>query len=297
MSAGWADICGNDYHTHISPICFGMLSAMRPIKMVRCSLLVPKRDFLGQLDPRQSRVIGIMRQKDTKQMLKYWLELFWEAGNQSGKLQSPQWPERSDIQPARCRSLLSNMFVLERHNGTINYRLAGTSLCNLFGRELKREKFTQTLVREDQSSASSWSDRLGLDDHLVLLCTTGEAESGERVNLETLMMPLNHNGLRGNRILGITTALDEPYWLGVRPILKQSIRSVRILRPWENQTARFGEQSAEAPPISFQPRLARVDSPTLSDSGAYGMEGKSDNEDAVSGHRIAHLTVIEGGRN
>ncbi|MEE9375527.1 MAG: PAS domain-containing protein, partial [Rhizobiaceae bacterium] len=83
-----------------------------------------------------------MRQKKTKQMLDYWMDLYQECGNSPENHHRHIWPDRSDVLPAQCRSLLGEMFILDTSNGEAKYRLAGTKLCGLYGRELKLERFS-----------------------------------------------------------------------------------------------------------------------------------------------------------
>ena len=100
------------------------------------------------------------------------------------------------------------MFILKRNGPDVNYRLAGTQLCSMYGRELKQETFSEAFVGEDQRSAESWVYRLGLDDYILLICSLGETAYGDKVNIETLLMPLVHNDQPGTRILGITTPCE-----------------------------------------------------------------------------------------
>src|ERR1700691_6391576 len=51
-------------------------------------------------------------------------------------------PERADIEPGAIRAALSDTFILELDAGDgHSFRLAGTRVCALFGRELKGESF------------------------------------------------------------------------------------------------------------------------------------------------------------
>lgn len=247
-----------------------------------------------------------MRQMNTKKMLDYWLDLFWQAGN-SGEAHGPIiWPERSDIQPSECRTLLSNTFILEQDGPNVEYRLAGTGLCGMYGRELKQETFAEAFVGEDQRSADSWAYRIGLDDYIVLICSVGQTASGRTINLETLLLPLNHHGKAGDRVLGITTPCENPVWLGIEPIVEQSIRSVRILRPWEDPLYqdRSEPHSTDAPPAAAahhprtgQPMATRrsdLNAPSIfADNGTPGAEIAS----LHAPRRVGHLTIIDGGRN
>ena len=176
-----------------------------------------------------------MRQKKTKQMLDYWMDLYLEVGNNPENHHRQIWPDRSDIQPSQCPSLLGDMFILETSNGRVDYRLAGTKLCAMYGRELKRESFGEVFIKQDQQSAENWAIRLAQDDYLALICSLGTTKEGRRLNMETLLLPLSHNGRVGHRVLGITVPCENPAWLGTNPIVDQTIRSVRVLHPWENQ--------------------------------------------------------------
>ena len=134
--------------------------------------------------------------------------------------------------PAQCRSLLGEMFILDTSNGEAKYRLAGTKLCGLYGRELKLERFSHAYDDTDELAVDNWASRLAEDDYLALLCSTAFNEDRQRLNLETLLMPLSHNGRTGQRVLGITVACEAPAWLGTKPLVSQTIRSVRVLHPW-----------------------------------------------------------------
>ena len=51
-------------------------------------------------------------------------------------------PERADIEPGAIRQVLSDTFILELDAAdSHSFRLAGTRVCALFGRELKGESF------------------------------------------------------------------------------------------------------------------------------------------------------------
>ena len=62
-------------------------------------------------------------------------------------------PERADIEPAAIRHVLGDTFVTEM-SGSENhqFRIAGTRLCALFGRELKAESFLKLWSRTSQTA-------------------------------------------------------------------------------------------------------------------------------------------------
>ena len=57
-------------------------------------------------------------------------------------------PERADIEPSAIRQILGDTFVLEVDSRASHpFRIAGTRLCALFGRELKGESFVRLWQR------------------------------------------------------------------------------------------------------------------------------------------------------
>ncbi len=237
-----------------------------------------------------------MRQKNTKQVVDYWLNLYWAAGNEPGKESNRNWPSRNDVQPSDCRSILGNMFILERDGPDVNYRPAGTHICSMYGRELKQEGFAEAFVGEDQQSAESWVYRLGIGDYIVLICSLGETAYGETVNIETLMMPLLHEGQPGERILGITTPCEKPTWLGSTPVIGQSIRSVRILRPWEDAKPQFQPLDIKPMDNRLSSRRQDINAPSMFTHQDQPFSASSDLAGISTIRQVKHLRIIDGGR-
>ncbi|MGV3490264.1 MAG: PAS domain-containing protein, partial [Devosia sp.] len=126
------------------------------------------------------------------------------------------------------------------------------------------------------------------EDHAVALVTfQGTTAVHTRVSVEAILLPLRHNGSTHSRILGAMTALDEPYWFGVQPILEQRITGLRLI--WPDDVALHGGSSdlAAAVPmdeVAFATANSGVPSPMS--ATVYGRTAR----------RYAHLAVIDGGR-
>src|SRR6266478_3214259 len=75
---------------------------------------------------------AIMKQASSRELFGYWAA---RRGTKSA-------PERGEIEPSAIRRALGDVFILEfdRQDGH-PFRLAGTRVCALFGRELKNEQF------------------------------------------------------------------------------------------------------------------------------------------------------------
>jgi len=236
-----------------------------------------------------------MRQKKTKQLYGYWMDLFWNAGNLAGSSMPPVWPQRSDVHPSACRSLLGDMFILAVGTEKLTYRLAGTRLCALYGHELKGREFSDTFGGLDRDAATRWAARAGTENYIAVMSSKAYDSASNRIDLETLLMPVACNSKRANRVLGLTVACDAPVTLGNRAIDNQTIRSVRTLRPWINADAH--RPGVDLEPVQFEtPRglrsvISPEDTPPINSPVHSAVPG-----DPVAPRHVAHLRVYDGGK-
>src|SRR5262245_59952029 len=150
------------------------------------------------------RSTGIMKHSSTRQLFDYWIE---RRGRRSV-------PERAEIDPSRIRGALADTFILTFEPSTGHpFRLAGTRVCALFGRELKGEAFLDLW---------SWEARRELQNLLLIVASesTGVVASAERAaatrpeiaattKLELLLLPL---GYHGRSVLGALAPTDPATW-------------------------------------------------------------------------------------
>jgi hypothetical protein len=130
-------------------------------------------------------------------------------------------PERSDIEPSAVRRVLGDTFVIEadgmdRHP----FRIAGTRLCALFGRELKGESFVALWQRSCQDALRELIAVVTEEKVGVAASATGATADDTLlpVKLEMLLLPLAFQARREARVLGALAPMDLPYWLGARAI-------------------------------------------------------------------------------
>jgi hypothetical protein len=141
-------------------------------------------------------------------------------------------PERDEIDPGMIRKALGDSFLLavdaERGHP---FRLAGTRVCALFGRELKGEPFLQLW---DASSRPLLSDLVDiLTDEAVGLVAGASGRVGcePMLPLELLLLPLAHRGSLRKRLLGVLAPLARPYWLGQQRLGPMTLGAFRHLEP------------------------------------------------------------------
>lgn len=140
-------------------------------------------------------------------------------------------PERGDIEPGAIRRALGDTFILAAEQGAHAFRLAGTRLCALFGRELKGEVF---LDLWDAGSRAALSDLLaGAAEECTGLVAggIGRTVDGLRQDVELLVLPLSHRGNRQARVIGTLAPLGVPYWLGVNRLADLTLGTIRHLDP------------------------------------------------------------------
>ena len=137
-------------------------------------------------------------------------------------------PDRSEIEPGAIRQALSDTFILELDAADgHSFRLAGTRVCALFGRELKGESFIDLW---DLGSRGPIADLLAIssDESVGTVAgVTAHSTTGEPLELELLLLPLGMRRPRLARTIGVLAPLKPPAWLGVSPIEALTLGSRR----------------------------------------------------------------------
>ncbi|PZM10779.1 PAS domain-containing protein [Rhizobium tubonense] len=206
-----------------------------------------------------------MCQKASIEILNYWDRI-------RGQFDAPL---RAQIDPASVRHILPHLFILEEMpSGTSRFRLAGTAICNLFGRELRERSFA-SLWAGDQSDDPVRIAR-SVMAHAVpaLMNATGYTVSGRQLAVELAMMPIRSSSETCDRLLGCLTPVANSTSLGAEPVEFLSLDRSRML------TDRSTLQTEE--PEEQQASNALLVS-TGSDFGG-------------TMRRMLHLKIFEGGR-
>ena len=219
-----------------------------------------------------------MQKASTKTLYDYWNSL---RGSRSA-------PDRRDIDPTRIRSALAHTFILElNEHDEYDFRLAGSHLCAAYARELKGRSFTRLWHQRDRDAMDTLI-RAVTEDHAVALVTfQGTTAVHTRTNIETILLPIRHNGTTATRLLGAMTALDEPYWFGVQPIMEQRITGLRLIWPDDVSLEDMARDIASSVPREIVAVGGDSAAPLPLAATVFGR----------SARRYAHLAVIDGGRS
>jgi hypothetical protein len=163
-----------------------------------------------------------MKQASSRELFGYWAA-------RRGKRAAP---ERGEIEPSAIRRALGDVFILEfdRRAGH-PFRLAGTRVCALFGRELKNEPF---LTLWDEETRAQVAQLLSVVADEVSGAVAGiKARTGEGwpQDLELVLLPLAQRGDTHARMIGALTPFNAPFWLGVSRLGALTLGNVRHLDP------------------------------------------------------------------
>ena len=140
-------------------------------------------------------------------------------------------PERAEIEPGAIRSSLGDSFILGSEVDRASFRLAGTRVCSLFGRELKGEAFDALWEEVDRPAASDLLAIVANEVAGIVAGVTGTTSDGQSLDLELLLLPLRHRGTSQARQIGVLAPLALPYWLGASPLAVLALKSHRHVGP------------------------------------------------------------------
>ncbi len=213
-----------------------------------------------------------MKHTVTRSLYDYWSRL---RGERTA-------PARYEIEPGDIRHILGDTFILEANDrGTYTFRLAGTRLCAAYCRELKGRNLLDLWVGKDREAIASLLAAIVEDGAAAVVGLDAQNERGQAMPVEIMMLPLKHEGPNHTRILGCFVPLDQPYWIGLHPVIRQPITSLRLIWPDERPSFfRRGDEAAE--PDALMP------------DGSSAQTAKTPQP---QGKQVGHLRVLDGGRS
>lgn len=200
-------------------------------------------------------------------------------------------PARFEIEPGDIRHILGDTFILEAADrDTYNFRLAGTRLCAAYCRELKGRNMLDLWQGKDREAMACLLAAIVEDGAAAIVGLDATNERGQSMPVETILLPLSHDGPQHTRILGCFAPLEQPYWLGTHPVIHQPIHSLRLI--WPDETASAIRRGADVEdrilPGAVAPAPRLVEPPAI----VRAVGGSVD----FGGRKVGHLRVLDGGR-
>jgi hypothetical protein len=184
-------------------------------------------------------------------------------------------PKRTEIEPADIKTQLADTFILERDTrGEAVFRLAGSRLCAVYGRELKGFSFSSLWREKDRRLVTRLAQGVFASNSVVVIAFEAISRNGRSNAFEMIILPLD-GGIDSPRSLGAVSSGDKPFWLGADPIVEAQVESIRVVDP--------DREPINRPAIDV-PALSPSDLPPGDDLRPPGSR------------RIRHLLVLDGGR-
>ena len=177
-----------------------------------------------------------MRLDKTKKIYTYWNNL---RGNRLA-------PDRKEIEPSDIREILGDTFILETNTNykTICFRLAGTRLCNAYGRELKGLGFLALWSEEDNLEVLNSVRKVQNAFTPCTISCLAETSSNRSVEYEMILLPLQNQDVSAKRVLGVAAPLESETWIGSDPIINNRVKKIRFLDV-EQAPSTFGHSFAD----------------------------------------------------
>lgn len=167
-----------------------------------------------------------MQHATTRSLFNYWNDV------RGGRMA----PRRLEIEPARISAFLSETMILEREGEhSLRFRLAGTRICEVFGREMRGLSFIDLWPEADRLEITKDMASC-LQGAAVELRFEGSTARDMSCPFEAVILPLMHTGENVDRYLGAIVPTTAPYWLGSEPITTLSLQACEIIWPVRNAT-------------------------------------------------------------
>ena len=141
-------------------------------------------------------------------------------------------PTRNDIDPGAIRGVLGDCFMLTREPGLEpTFRLAGTRICELFGRELKGAPFLSLWDVRSHAELGALLDQAAEETAGFVAGVTAEVDDGAPLALELLLLPLFGAGATEPRSIGTLASLTAANRPNLQTVSGLTLTGWRLVGP------------------------------------------------------------------
>ena len=180
-----------------------------------------------------------MKHRNSHLMVGYWSRL------RKGR----DVPDQTDIDPRQIKRMLASIFILEASDPARPvYRLAGTTLCDRFGFELKGTNFLSHWEAQSRGAlVTSLRQSLSSRQPICISSIASTSECGA-AELETILAPVSFGTGGATRFIGIVQVLSDPTPLAGRPIAFERLVSCQMIRE-DEPLSTFSAPPPPMPPL------------------------------------------------
>ena len=186
--------------------------------------------------------------------------------------------KRTEIEPADIKTLLADTFILEKDTrGEAVFRLAGTRLCAIYGRELKGFAFASLWKDKDQRMVARLAHGAFSTKSVVVIYLRRHQPQRPLERIRAAAAAARRRR-REPALPGRCDAAEKPFWLGADPIVEARDR--------------IGARRRSGPRADVP-----EEPPGDRGSGACARRSRRSTQGAQQpARRIRHLVVLDGGR-
>ncbi|MGE9007241.1 PAS domain-containing protein [Leptospira interrogans] len=141
-----------------------------------------------------------MKHPSSRQFFAYW----------DAKRGHARAPDRSEIEPSAVRELLGDIFVLGYENEAgFPFRVAGTRVCALLGRDAKDSSFTALFADESRREIEDIVTYVAEEMLAAVAGITATSEDGRTAHLELLLLPFNNRAHAPISVTGLLAPFED----------------------------------------------------------------------------------------
>lgn len=168
-------------------------------------------------------------------------------------------PNRFEVEPSRISDILAQTFILERdQDNKFQFRLAGTKVCDQFGREFRGQNILNLWTGEDRVNFERVLRGCSFEGSVGVVTFEARTADDLATNFEMLLLPLVHSGNAITRLLGcISPDGTAPAWLGTKSMVHQKVKRISIIWPDGHPHAMLHKTKKQLP-FSQIPKHKRV---------------------------------------
>lgn len=176
-----------------------------------------------------------MKHPSSREFFSYWDE----------KRAGARAPDRSEIEPDAVRELLGDIFVLSCDSAAgYPFRVAGTRLCALLGRDLRDRSFSSLFNQDGRREIEDIIAVVTEEMTAAVAGITATSEDGATAHLELLLLPFNSRAHTPLSLTGLLAPFEGGHsvlrdfkltswrYLGHPPqrLVPRALRKLRIAR-------------------------------------------------------------------
>jgi hypothetical protein len=179
-----------------------------------------------------------MKHKNSHLLVGYWSRL----------RQGRDVPDQTDIDPRAVKRMLSYVFILDATDADRPlYRLAGTSLCERYGRELKGTNFLAHWEGQSRTVLSSLLRQSLITKQPVCISSIAATADCGMVELETVIAPVTFGTGAPVRFVGLVQVMSDATPLVGRAIAFERLVASQMIR--EDEPLPAFEMPPPPPPM------------------------------------------------